>query len=96
MIIATISDMKNRLSAYLREVRKGETVLIVDRREPVARLEPFSYMSADERLQRLEREGVVARRGAEAAVSAIEPPVSGVDAVLRALLEERRGDQDWR
>ena len=37
MKTATISEVKNRLSAYLRAVRAGETVLILDRDQPVAR-----------------------------------------------------------
>ena len=37
---ATISEVKNHLSAYLRKVRAGETILILDRDEPVARIEP--------------------------------------------------------
>jgi prevent-host-death family protein len=31
-----IAELKNRLSHYLREVRKGETVIVYDRDEPVA------------------------------------------------------------
>ncbi|WP_369294471.1 type II toxin-antitoxin system Phd/YefM family antitoxin, partial [Klebsiella pneumoniae] len=33
---ATISELKNRLSAYLKKVRAGHTVLILDRDRPVA------------------------------------------------------------
>ncbi|MEX1204473.1 MAG: type II toxin-antitoxin system prevent-host-death family antitoxin [Dongiaceae bacterium] len=31
MYRATISELKNRLSAYLRKVQAGETVLVFDR-----------------------------------------------------------------
>lgn len=40
MIRATISQLRNGLSAYLRRVRRGETVLVMDRKFPVARLTP--------------------------------------------------------
>ena len=35
---ANISELKNNLSAYVAQVRAGETVLILDRHTPVARL----------------------------------------------------------
>ena len=40
MIRATISQLRNGLSAYLRRVRRGESILIMDRKIPVARLIP--------------------------------------------------------
>lgn len=36
---ATISEAKNKLSEYLAEVRAGETLVILDRKRPVARVE---------------------------------------------------------
>ena len=39
MISATISATKNRLSELLVRVRAGETLIIVDRKTPVARVE---------------------------------------------------------
>jgi prevent-host-death family protein len=36
-----IAELKARLSAYLAEVRRGETVVVYDRSTPVARLVPF-------------------------------------------------------
>jgi prevent-host-death family protein len=39
MLVATITEAKNRLSALIDQVRSGESVLIVDRGIPVARLE---------------------------------------------------------
>ena len=38
---ATISEVRNGLSAYLRRVKRGESVTIVDRSTPVARLVPI-------------------------------------------------------
>lgn len=51
MIRATISELKNGLSAYLRQVRSGESVLVLDRKTPVARLVPAGY-GAEAREQR--------------------------------------------
>ena len=40
MIRANISELRNGLSAYLRRVRRGESVLVLDRNVPIARLTP--------------------------------------------------------
>lgn len=39
MIHSTISETKNRLSELLARVRRGETLIIMDRKTPVARVE---------------------------------------------------------
>ena len=38
---ANVSELKAKLSAYLSEVRKGDTVVVYDRKTPIARLVPF-------------------------------------------------------
>ena len=38
---AKVSELKAKLSAYLAEVRKGDTVIVYDRNTPVARLVPI-------------------------------------------------------
>ncbi len=38
---AMVSELKARLSAYLAAVRQGETVVVRDRRTPIAKLVPF-------------------------------------------------------
>jgi prevent-host-death family protein len=37
-----IADLKARLSEHLRSVRNGETVTVLDRDTPVARIVPYS------------------------------------------------------
>ena len=95
MKIASITEAKNNLSALIDGLKSGSPVLIVDRKRPVARLEPIASADATEeqdgRLSRLIREGVVRRRrGAppRRLFSSAPPPAgaSGVD----ALLDERR------
>lgn len=91
---ASITEVKNNLSALIDSVKGGSPVLIVDRGRPVARLEPVSGGPDDDsRLARLVRDGIVrsARRGVPKELFATKPPrlkkgASGV----RALLEERR------
>jgi antitoxin (DNA-binding transcriptional repressor) of toxin-antitoxin stability system len=93
MKVVTITQLKNGVSAIIDRVRAGESVLVLDRDVPVARLEPVGALDDDARLARLERAGLV-RRGTGKAPQRIleEPPPAlpkGVS-VLEALLEERR------
>jgi antitoxin (DNA-binding transcriptional repressor) of toxin-antitoxin stability system len=89
---ATISQIKNQLSRYLRLVRAGESVLILDRDRPVARIEPITAGGeADERLARLERAGMLRRASGSLEEARPLEGVPGPSAgVLAALLEERR------
>jgi len=64
MRAANITEAKNNLSKLIKKVRHGESVLILDRSIPVARLEPLPLGSseADEaRLAELERQGLLKR-----------------------------------
>lgn len=57
---ANIASAKNNLSKLISEVQKGETVLIVNRDVPVARLEPAGGLEGlSGRIPRLVRDGVV-------------------------------------
>lgn len=38
---AKVSELKAHLSAYLAEVRRGETVIVCNRNTPIARLVPL-------------------------------------------------------
>lgn len=89
---ATISQLKNHLSAYLRKVRSGQPLLVMDRDEPVARIERIEAGSAtDDRLARLERAGLVRRaaRPFDPAVVAGKGPRAR-KSVVQALIDERR------
>ena len=62
-----IAELKNRLSYYLRRVRRGESILVCDRDRVIARIErvgpPATVPESDrDWLERLERRGVI-RRG---------------------------------
>ena len=56
-----LRELKNRLSEYIREVRRGELVLVTDRGEVVAELGPPGHASAPSPyppgLQQLARRG---------------------------------------
>jgi prevent-host-death family protein len=94
MVVATITEAKNRLSALIDQVRAGESVLIMDRGTPVARLESAvsAAPDAEGRVARLERAGAIR--------AARKPPVTellrtrpagprGAASAVAALIEER-------
>jgi prevent-host-death family protein len=92
---ATISEAKNHLSELLSRVKRGETVLILERDRPVARLEPIgrSDVAGDDGwLDELERRGVIRRPkrrpGKNLLATLPSAPKVRVDA-LAALLAER-------
>ena len=41
MARATVSELKAKLSAYLAKVREGETVVVCERKTPIARIVPY-------------------------------------------------------
>lgn len=92
---ATISELKNRLSRYLRYVKAGESVMVVDRDTPIAHIVPLAHRpgTTGARLTDLEARGIV-RRGNPVRLSKFpfpEPqPTGGVlDALLADRLESR-------
>jgi prevent-host-death family protein len=95
MKTATLTETKNRLSALIDQVRHGETILILDRGRPVARLasvlaEESTYPEG--RVARLERQGILHHAKSPKAPRLFDRPrprPRGAG-VLEALLEERR------
>lgn len=88
----SVSDLKANLSRYLREVRRGGEVQILERGVPVARLTGLPSFAAphdDERRERLVRAGVLRPGAGEAAKILGEPPLEVPTSVLAALAEER-------
>lgn len=96
MHVATITEAKNQLSALIDRVRGGESVLIVDRGIPVARLESAvgGDLDAEGKIARLERAGAVRaapRPPATELLSQAPPKPRRGASVVHELLEERRG-----
>lgn len=95
MRIITITEAKNGLSALIDHVRGGDSVLIVDRGIPVARLESAVSGEAETggKLARLERQGAVRVATGPPAyetLSAAPPAPEAGASALQSLLEERR------
>ena len=96
MTTASISETKAKLSALLDRVKAGEEVTITDRGRPVARIVPVPEDEVDweERLSRLERQGLIRRPKKKLDLESFlaRPPIHARASVLEALLEERRED----
>jgi len=81
-----IAELKARLSEYLRAVRRGETIAVLDRETPVAQIVPVR-----------ERTALRVRKPAPGSpppgrVRLPEPAKLNVD-VVELLLEERQGNR---
>ena len=90
-----LRDLKNRLSEYVREVRSGEAVLVTDRGEVVAELNPPGQR-ADERgvpsaLAALARRGLLTLGVSNNAVAYPKLPQALKQRQSADLLDQERG-----
>jgi antitoxin (DNA-binding transcriptional repressor) of toxin-antitoxin stability system len=93
MKAVNVAELKNRLSHYLRIVRRGHPILVRDRDRVIARIDPAGGQGAPagdaERLADLEARGVIRRgRGRITADLLARRPKVRAD-VVAALLRER-------
>jgi antitoxin (DNA-binding transcriptional repressor) of toxin-antitoxin stability system len=95
---ATVSKLKNNLSAYLRKVRAGSAVVIYDRDVPIARLERIeSTGRGADRLKLLGAAGVTRppRRtlSAQTVRALLGSPLARSSRLLEALERDRSEDR---
>ena len=91
---ANVASMKNRLSQYLAYVRRGGTVRVFDRNQPVADLVPIDHASKragqaiDAIVETLVRDGIVSRGTGRPKL----PPhrIRARKSVAAAIVDERR------
>lgn len=95
MNTANISYTRNHLSELIDRVKEGESVLIMDRNRPVARLEPATSQSASVSEWRISlvRRGVIRPASRKLDLKAFlampeSRPTNGGD-IVKALLSER-------
>ena len=95
----TISQLKAHLSAYINKVRSGQTILILDRDQPVARLERVGGKApgtageeaGEDRLNQLERAGLLRRASRPVTLQRLRAPALHTGtSLVQAVLEERR------
>jgi antitoxin (DNA-binding transcriptional repressor) of toxin-antitoxin stability system len=82
-----IADLKSRLSEHLRKVRAGDSLTILDRDTPIARIVPWKASNGSLKLRpplpgapKLQR-------------VPLPPPLRLRGDVLKLLMEERHGDR---
>ena len=90
-----VAELKNRLSAYLNDVRTGQEILVRDRQTPIARILPVTVgAAADEELRLLAAQGRI-RLGGEPLDESfwdLTAPRVRTSVLKRALEQERDGD----
>jgi prevent-host-death family protein len=92
---ATITEVKNGLSALIDRVKAGESIVVTDRGIPVAIIEPVTdQLDVDERIAGLERAGLVRRGTGEIPHALLRTPGPRVrgpgNPAVDAVIEERR------
>ena len=85
---AGIRELKARLSAYLRRVKAGETLVITERGKPIGRIVPISQTVQDQ-LELLVQAGLVAWNGQKLSRIAPVAQVKEDRSVAELLLENR-------
>jgi prevent-host-death family protein len=95
MKTVNIGTLKNNLSAYLQEVRKGEEVIVQDRKRPIARIVPIVPDEAMDEEARLIAAGIMTPAKEEMDWEAFwalpHPAVS--DEAVREAIRWARGDR---
>ena len=85
---AGIKELKARLSAYLRQVKAGETIIITDRGKPIGRIVPMTQ-PVDTVIESLQQAGLIAWSGKKLSPLAPVAPTQGDRTVAELLLEDR-------
>lgn len=97
MTTASITEAKTNLSKLIKKVKHGESVLILDRNVPVARLEPLAAHSrggAESKLAELNRRGLLKRGTGKLPRDFFKlPRLKFKNTLVEAVLEERRETQ---
>jgi prevent-host-death family protein len=95
MATVSVSELKAHLSRYLREVRRGGEVQVLDRGRPVARLTGIGDASTspqDEHRQRLIRAGIL-RPGTTDISTVLDQVPLELPSDLRLAVDEDRDDR---
>ena len=91
-----IGELKKDFSRYINQVKGGESILVLSRNQPVARIIPLQTAirdsgSSQARLARLERQGLIRRgTGDPEKWLAKRRPTKVPGSVLKDLLDERQ------
>ncbi len=84
-----VRDLKAHLSAYLRQVKQGRTLVITERGKPVGRLIPQG-LSLTERLEELQQAGLIRWNGKKLPPVKPVAKLRGKKTIADIIIEERR------
>jgi len=86
-----VRELRQNLSVYLRRVRRGESLEVTERGQPVAHLNPI--VDLDDPIARLEARGLVVRRGRGNLAHLSPPPKLDLERPVSDALDELRDDR---
>jgi antitoxin (DNA-binding transcriptional repressor) of toxin-antitoxin stability system len=91
----SVTELKNKLSKYLRLVKQGETIEVLEHSVPIARVERMGGggAGADARLRRLVEDGVVSPARRQGAEDLLKKPAVPCAVDPARILVEQRGDR---
>ncbi len=91
----SVSDLKNRLSEFLRLVKKGETIEILERNVPIARIEGVKARSrgTEDYIEDLTRRGILSRPRGEPDLSFLDRPPIPCDVDVAQIVSEDREER---
>ena len=92
MTTVSISELKANLSRYVREVRRGGEVQVLDRGTPVARLVPLATEDTRGGRERLISQGLL-RPGQAGAGAILDEPLLELPVSVSEALAEDRNDR---
>ncbi|MCG8557211.1 MAG: type II toxin-antitoxin system Phd/YefM family antitoxin [Proteobacteria bacterium] len=95
MRTVSVSNLKENLSRYIRQVRDGSEVQISSHGRPVAKLVGLKGpdSDADRRRRRLVAKGVLRAGSGDASPLLDQPPLELPGVAIAASLDEERGDR---
>jgi prevent-host-death family protein len=87
--VAGVRDLKNKLSHYLRQVKRGRSIVITERGKVVATIVPAQEPAHIEKLKKLARSGLGSWKGGKPKGASRAIPVKGKP-VSDIVIEDRR------
>ncbi len=83
-----IRDLKRSISGYLRDVQKGERILVTDRKRPLAVISAVDNEQENDELTSLAEKGIIYWTGEKPVGAA--PRVHAKKSISDAVIEDRR------
>ncbi len=89
MITVGIKELKNKLSHYLREIKKGKKIVVTEREKAIATIVPVERVDEDSKLLSLVKEGFAIWKGGKPMGSRHPVKIKGKP-VSEIVIEDRR------